>query len=149
MHVLIHWLTVALIAFVPVSPALALDCPTMLLHVGSDGAVIAGTKPGLVDHIGGGGRVQIGWQVGQPPDHLVHWAEPMFTTVFHEDVHAQLAPIHVQRGRRSTRAVELFGEQAQRWYGLIATTGQLSGRIGETGVIEAVSVKQVWCAVPD
>lgn len=139
----------ALLTVIPsVAPAIAFDCAEPLLQVTADGAATAGSKESLISALNAGRRVRIGWRIGPHEHRLTHWAEPIFISIFHGNVYAQLPPIHDQQGRASTKSIELYGEQMQRWYGLISTDGQLTGRTGESGKIEGVGVEQTWCAAP-
>lgn len=137
-----------LVATSSFATAIASDCSEPLLRITADGAVTAGSKESLISSLDAGRRVRIGWRLGPPEHRLTHWADPIFISIFHGNVYAQLPPIHVQQGTRSTKSIELSGKQAQRWYGLISTDGQLSGRSGESGEIEGVGVEQTWCAAP-
>lgn len=127
------------------SAAAAFGCQEPLLKVSGDGTVTAGSKEKLIATFNAGERVRVGWQLGPDQHKLSHWAEHIFISVFHGNVYAQLPAIHVQRGRAATKSIELFGDQPDLWYGLIASDGQLAGRYG-TGKITAMGVEQVWCA---
>ena len=102
----------------------------------------------MIAAVNAGKRVRVGWRLGPPEQRLTHWADPIFITIFHDNVYAQIPAIHVQRGVEATKSIELFGEQVQLWRALIGTDGRLSGRIGDSGKIDALGVEQAWCAGP-
>lgn len=133
------------------APAFALAhdaaCERPLLHLKADGTVATGSKQHLIDSLNSGHSVRVRWRVG-PSDILTHWAEPTFISIFEGNVFAQLPPIHLQRGIAKTRTIELYGDKAELWHGLIATDGQLSGRHGTDAKIETAAVDQTWCEVP-
>lgn len=139
----------ALALLLSTAPALAHDvvCERPLLHLKADGSVASGSRQQLIDSPNSGHSVRVRWRLG-PSDILTHWAEPTFISIFEGNVFAQLPPIHVQRGIGKTRTIELYGDKAEIWYGLIATDGQLSGRHGEDAELESSAVDQTWCEAP-
>lgn len=107
-----------------------------------------GSKQDVVAAAIAGKRLRLGWQLGPKEHTLIHWAEPTFLSVFHGNVFAQLPAIHVQRGVAATRTIELFGDSAEQWFGMLSTDGRVSGRHGAHGRIESFPVEQVWCLLP-
>lgn len=143
--------TTALVALIALTTSASASaqmqpCADVLLQRDAQGAVVAGSTAALVSAVQRGERLRVGWQLGPAAYTLVHWAEPSFLSVFGGVVYAQLPAIHVQRavGGDDTR-VELFGDRADHWHGLLGSDGMLSGRHGADGAIESQRVAQQWC----
>lgn len=128
--------------------AQSLSCPahSHLATVEPDGSVSAGSLDKLRDAYRTGSALRIGWEFsfsGDPAPEVTHWAEAAFLTEFENVITAQVGEIERQVLRTGASRID-FGEQPQRWSGLLSTDGTLVGRFSD-GEPRRHPVRSVWC----
>jgi hypothetical protein len=144
-----HLAAVAIGIAVSGATSIAAACEKPLLHLTATGEVVSGSRADLIAHMSTGGQVRVGWFVGTLPHRLTHWAEPSFTSIFGGQVYVQIPTIHAQRGRVTSATgattVEILGEKARLWYGIIGSDGKLHGRYSDDEKVKSSDVEQRWC----
>jgi hypothetical protein len=76
---------------------------------------------------------------------LVHWAEPLFLTVFEGEVFAQIPEIHRQEplsGKADARLTKTEGT----WRAIVGSKGFLEGRYNGEAEPRRTPVRVIWCA---
>lgn len=131
------------------APALAQApaCAGHLVSVASDGAVERGSKQALRDAVHGGMPIRVGWSIdgnGDGVADVVHWADTTFLSDWQGEVFAQIPDIQRQNPRTGPPRIEMPAA-AQRWTGLLGTTGTLAGHFSDGVEIPTVKVPSTWC----
>ncbi|MGH8185179.1 MAG: hypothetical protein ACREUC_01340, partial [Steroidobacteraceae bacterium] len=122
-------------------------CPLSLAQIEPDGRVSAGSKDAVKDAFHAGLPLRVGWSLDFDNDgkiDVAHWSDAGFLTEFEGEIFAQIDDIQRQTPRRGTASVTMPA-QAQRWSGLVGTTGVLESHFDDGTQTQPARVRTEWC----
>jgi hypothetical protein len=126
-----------------------LACEVPLLKIAAGGEVAAGSAQALMDHVNGGGRLRVGWQLDWNVDghvDITNWAEPSVVSVYDDQVFAQFDDIRrrIPTLEETPDGRSLAG-QSGRWSAVLGSDGVLTSHVEGAGE-RRWSVASEWCA---
>lgn len=142
--------TFLVVAILFAARPLSADCRDPLLSLDASGAVVAGTKEALRQHVRAGHPVRLYWSFDVQNDgrpEVQHWADATFLTEFENEIFAQVVEIRRQHPRLGTASVSLSDAPA-RWSALLGTNGVLEGAFdGPESTRTRHQVATSWCRI--